>query len=54
MISVFVEEWFEYLLSEYYIIIVMNIQVYFALKIHEMRWHFGLYIAVLEENEGFL
>lgn len=29
-------------------------QVYFALKNHEMRWHFGLYIAVLEVNEEFL
>lgn len=29
-------------------------QVYFAVKIHEIRWHFGLYIAVLEEDEEIL
>gem|GEM_PF-3892927 len=33
---------------------VRNRQVYFALKNHEMRWHCGLYIAVLEENGEFL
>lgn len=33
---------------------VRNRQVYFTLKKHEMRWHFGLNIAVLEETEEFL
>lgn len=32
----------------------MNRQVYFALKNHEMQWHFSLDIAVLEEEEEIL
>lgn len=32
----------------------MNRQVYFAVKIHRMRWHFSLNIAVSEEDEEIL
>lgn len=45
-ILLFVEEWINCLLSVYYIINPINRQVYFAVKIHRMRWYFSLDIAI--------
>lgn len=39
LILILVEEWIKCLLSEYYIIVSMDRQVYFAIKLHRMRWN---------------
>lgn len=53
-VPVLVRECIKCLLSEYYKVIFMNRQLYFAVKIHGMRRHLSLAITVLEEGEEIL